>query len=82
MSSYVYNAGVDAKLKSATKLMKLAPNKEKLNEFNEQITKTLYGVIYCFNLLIESGFEARLNGIWKITRIIITTIIVMIIQIY
>jgi hypothetical protein len=27
MSSYVYNAGVDAKLKTAKKLISIAPNK-------------------------------------------------------
>jgi hypothetical protein len=45
LPSYIYNAGVDAKLKGATKLLKLAPNKEKLNEFSEKIMKTLYDVI-------------------------------------
>lgn len=45
MSSYVYNAGVDAKLKDAKKLVNLAPNKDKLNDFNEKITKILYEVI-------------------------------------
>ena len=48
MSSYVYNEGVEAKLKSATKLLALAPNKDKLHEFNEKITKTLYDVLISF----------------------------------
>lgn len=60
MSSYVYNAGVDAKLQSAKKLKAMAPNKEKLNEYNEKITKTLYDVIssllnYFIGCWIEVG---------------------------
>lgn len=49
MSSYVYNAGVDAKLKDAKKLINMAPNKDRLNEYNEKITKVLYDVIPIFN---------------------------------
>jgi hypothetical protein len=50
LSSYIYNEGIEAKLKSAKRLLTLAPNKEKLNEFNEKITKTLYDVI--INLIV------------------------------
>ncbi|CAD8177252.1 unnamed protein product [Paramecium octaurelia] len=42
MSSYVYNAGVDAKLKTAKKLISIAPNKQQLNEYNEKISNALY----------------------------------------
>lgn len=44
MGSYVYNAGVEAKLKSATKLVSIVPNKQQLNEYNEKIAKSLYQV--------------------------------------
>lgn len=39
---YIYNAGVAGKLKNATMLDKLAPNKEKLHEYNEKITSSVY----------------------------------------
>ncbi len=41
-NDYIYNAGVAGKLKNATMLDKLAPNKEKLHEYNEKITSSVY----------------------------------------
>jgi hypothetical protein len=44
LSSYIYNAGIDAKLKSSKRLLSIAPNKDKAGEFNEKVAKTLYDV--------------------------------------
>jgi len=50
LSSFVYNEGVEAKLKSAKKLLSIAPNKDKIHEFNEKISKTLFSV-FCLQIL-------------------------------
>jgi hypothetical protein len=43
-ADYLYNVGVDAKLKIENKLDRIAPNTQKLHEFNEKITSAVYEV--------------------------------------
>lgn len=38
---YTYNSAVEQRLRSAKKLATLAPNKFKMNEYNEAITKAV-----------------------------------------
>jgi len=53
----MYNAGVDAKLKTDKKLDRLAPNKERLHEFNEKITATVFEVYYYINKIQKLGIK-------------------------
>lgn len=42
--SYTYNSAVEQKLKTAKKMITLAPNKYKTNEYNEKMTSAIVKV--------------------------------------
>lgn len=44
--SYTYNSAVEQKLKSAKKMILLAPNKYKTNEYNEKLTQAVVKVFF------------------------------------
>lgn len=46
--SYTYNSAVEQKLKSSKKMITLAPNKYKTNEYNEKLTQAVVKVFLKF----------------------------------
>lgn len=44
VGSYTYNAAVEQKLKTSKKMVLLAPNKFKTNEYNEKLTQSVVNV--------------------------------------
>lgn len=51
--SYTYNSAVEQKLKSAKKMILMAPNKYKTNEYNEKLTQAVVKVFFLFFLIFE-----------------------------
>lgn len=68
MKDYVYNQGIAAQLIKSTKLLQIVPNKEKINDFNEQIQKVLYDVPQLTLTYEERRIQAKQSRVWSARR--------------
>ena len=59
--SYTYNSAVEQKLKSSKKIITLAPNKFKVNEYNESLTQAVVNV-YFFNYTLFINFFLSISN--------------------